>query len=379
MSTATFERALSRPSFNLGPVGVALTLIVLGEVYLTAAVAWRQGVLFLVGAGAGVVLYHAAFGFTSSWRALIAEKRGDGLRAQMLMLALTCTIFLPVLARGHIFGQPVRGAVSPVGLSVIVGAFLFGVGMQLGGGCASGTLYTAGGGSVRMLVTLAAFVAGSVLGALHMPLWQAAPALEPISLVSRLGLAASLTVSLLLFGAVALVSLVVERRYTGFVWTSLGNHVCVRLVGIESARSRWRGRGGMALLAVGYECRLAARQRPYRRHLCHGFRYHSWRVDGCRPSGPVCARLAGAAKIDSCGGGWWADARLWRPHRVRLQHWCLLQRHRLIQCSRLALVCRCVSGQRSWHADASALRAASLTDRKSHKSKASLGTGEYGG
>jgi uncharacterized membrane protein YedE/YeeE len=30
--------------------------------------------------------------------------------------------------------------VSPVGISVVVGAFMFGVGMQLGGGCASGTL-----------------------------------------------------------------------------------------------------------------------------------------------------------------------------------------------------------------------------------------------
>jgi len=159
-----------------------------------------------------MVLYHAAFGFTSSWRALIAERRGDGLRAQMLMLALTCTIFLPVLARGEIFGQSVRGAVAPVGLSVVVGAFLFGVGMQLGGGCASGTLYTVGGGSVRMLATLAAFIVGSVIGARHMPFWESVPALKPISLVSRLGLAKGLAVSLLLFGAIALLSLVVERR-----------------------------------------------------------------------------------------------------------------------------------------------------------------------
>ena len=40
---------------------------------------------------------------------------------------------------------------------------MFGIGMQLGGGCASGTLYTVGGGSTRMIVTLAAFVIGSVV------------------------------------------------------------------------------------------------------------------------------------------------------------------------------------------------------------------------
>jgi hypothetical protein len=130
----------------------------------------------------------------------------------MLMLAVTCAVFLPLLAHGQIFGQPVRGAVAPVGVSVLAGAFLFGVGMQLGGGCASGTLYTVGGGSVRMLATLAAFIAGSVIGARHMPFWQASPALEPISLVSRFGLTASLAISLVMFAAIALTSLAIENR-----------------------------------------------------------------------------------------------------------------------------------------------------------------------
>jgi len=215
MSTATFDRTLPRPSFNLGPASFAFAVIAIGATYLTATVTWRQGALFLVGAGAGMVLYHAAFGFTSSWRILIRDGLGAGLRAQMLMLAVTCAVFLPVLAHGQFFGQSVRGAVAPVGVSVLAGAFLFGVGMQLGGGCASGTLYTVGGGSVRMLVTLAAFIAGSVIGARHMPFWQSSPALEPISLVSRFGLVASLTMSLGMFAAIAFASLAIERRRHG--------------------------------------------------------------------------------------------------------------------------------------------------------------------
>jgi uncharacterized protein len=250
MSSATFDCALPRPSTNAAPVGVAFALIASGTVYLTSAVGWRQGALFLVGAGAGVVLYHAAFGFTSSWRAMIAEGRGAGLRAQMLMLAATCAVFLPVLARGQIFGQPVRGAVSPVGLPVIVGAFLFGVGMQLGGGCASGTLYTAGGGSVRMLATLVAFVAGSVIGARHMPFWQTAPALEPISLVSRLGLAPSLTVSFVLFGGVALVSLVVERARHGTLVQSALKSIAGKSAAPRN-RSAWKGPWPLVAGALG--------------------------------------------------------------------------------------------------------------------------------
>jgi uncharacterized protein len=250
MTSATLDCALPRPSTNAVPVGVACALIASGTAYLTSAFAWRQGALFLVGAGAGVVLYHAAFGFTSSWRAMIAEGRGAGLRAQMLMLAATCAVFLPVLARGQIFGQPVRGAVSPVGLPVVVGAFLFGVGMQLGGGCASGTLYTAGGGSVRMLATLVAFIAGSVIGARHMPFWQAAPALEPISLVSRLGLAPSLTVSFLLFGGIALASVVIERARHGTLAESAHKSTARTPVAPRNG-SAWKGPWPLVAGALG--------------------------------------------------------------------------------------------------------------------------------
>ena len=70
------------------------------------------------------------------------------------MLAIAVVLFFPALGAGTLFGNEVSGFVAPIGISVLVGAFLFGVGMQLGGGCASGTLFTAGGGNARMLITL---------------------------------------------------------------------------------------------------------------------------------------------------------------------------------------------------------------------------------
>jgi hypothetical protein len=179
---------------------------------LNAWVSWRQAALFLVGAGAGIVLYHAAFGFTSSWRVFIANGRGAGLRAQMLMLAVTCAVFFPVLASGNVFGQAVRGSIAPAGVAVAAGAFLFGIGMQLGGGCASGTLYTAGGGNTRMLVVLLAFIAGSVLGTAHAPWWSSLPAPRGISLVSSVGPLPGFAVSLLAFAAIAAFTSRIERR-----------------------------------------------------------------------------------------------------------------------------------------------------------------------
>src|SRR5262249_31331137 len=80
----------------------------------------------------GLVLYPALFGFTSAWRVFIANGRGAGLRAQMVMLAVAVLLFFPVLAQGSLFGQPVHGEYGAVGTSVLVGAFLFGLGMQLG-------------------------------------------------------------------------------------------------------------------------------------------------------------------------------------------------------------------------------------------------------
>ena len=173
---------------------------------------WRQSALMLVGSFAGIALYHAAFGFTSAWREVITGGNGAGLRAQMLMLAATTIVFLPLIAHGDAFGMPVRGSVAPLALSGIVGAFAFGIGMQLGGGCASGTLYTAGGGSTRMIVTLAGFIAGSVLGAWHLPAWDGQPSLGTFSLLERFGLPGGLAVNLLLLAAVAAVSLDIDRR-----------------------------------------------------------------------------------------------------------------------------------------------------------------------
>jgi hypothetical protein len=161
------------------------------------------------------VLYHAAFGFTSAWRVFISDRRGAGLRAQMLMLAITCVVFFPLLAQGTLFGQPLRGSVSPVGAGVAAGAFIFGLGMQLGGGCASGTLFSVGGGSTRMLITLFFFIIGSAIGTAHMGWWTAQPAFAATSIVTTMGPWIGLALSLVVFGAIAWITVVAEKKRHG--------------------------------------------------------------------------------------------------------------------------------------------------------------------
>jgi hypothetical protein len=128
------------PPVNPAVVTFASALLMASALALGNAYSWRQGALFLLGGALGIALYHALFGFTSAWRVFIANARGAGLRAQMLMLAVAMLLFFPAIGAGTLFGEPVRSEYGAVGVSVVVGAFLFGLGMQLGGGCASGTL-----------------------------------------------------------------------------------------------------------------------------------------------------------------------------------------------------------------------------------------------
>ena len=196
-------------------VWAAFILLILGTIGAYQIVGLNQALLFLVGGALGMTLYHASFGFTSSWRVFIKERRGRGLRAQMIMLALAVLLFFPALGAGELFGNPVKGNVNPVSMSVMIGAFIFGIGMQLGGGCASGTLYTVGGGSARMLVTLLFFCIGSVIATSHLDWWFALPHLEPISIVESLGVLPGLLLSFIVFAIIAAATVYFEKKRHG--------------------------------------------------------------------------------------------------------------------------------------------------------------------
>ena len=162
--------ALPSPRAGVAAAGIA-GLAALGYLIVSGQGA-QQGVLFVLGILLGVALFHARFGFTSAFRQLVAVGQGAGLKAHMLMLAVASFIFAPILSAGvGFFGVQTEASISPIGISVILGAFIFGIGMQLGGACASGTLYTIGSGHTAILLTLGGFVLGSVIGAWHWGFW----------------------------------------------------------------------------------------------------------------------------------------------------------------------------------------------------------------
>ena len=212
---ATASAPVAGVNLDKGPVVFVGLALILAALAIGQAIDMRQAVLFVIGGLLGLTLYHASFGFTGGWRRFVVEKRGNAIRAQMLMIAAAAVVFIPLLSLGSFNGQQLVGAFAPVGVSVLVGAAMFGLGMQLGGGCGSGTLFTVGGGSSRMLVTLIFFIVGAVIGTAHLPWWLALPSLPEISLGRTLGVPGGVIVTLVGLAAVAGLTVLVERRAHG--------------------------------------------------------------------------------------------------------------------------------------------------------------------
>jgi uncharacterized protein len=174
--------------------------------------------LIMLGFGLGVAFLKAEFSFTAAWRRFIARGDADGLVGGLLLIAIAAIVIVPVAALLPGFG----GAIAPLGPSLVIGAFVFGVGMQLANGCGSGTLYTAGGGSGRMLLTLAFFIIGSVIGSLHLPALLRLGGIDPVIAANYLGPWGGLAATLASLAAVGAIAVAIARRRRAASWPTRG-------------------------------------------------------------------------------------------------------------------------------------------------------------
>lgn len=166
----------------------------IGTAFLLLAVfvSIRQAALFLVGVGLGVALAGCRFGFTTGWRQLVTERDPRGLTGQLVLLAMAAVFAMPLLGR---FSE-LQAALGPPSVALLLGAFLFGMTMQIADGCGSGTLYKAGMGVPLNLALLPLFALGSFLGSLHLEHWLSLGASEPVGMVDRLGAGPALAMTL---------------------------------------------------------------------------------------------------------------------------------------------------------------------------------------
>src|ERR1039457_194106 len=212
MSTAALSAPDTHAGVSIDRLFLALALI--ATAILVALVLLdgqpASAALILGGFGLGIAFLKAEFSYTASWRRFLTRGEAGGLLGGLIVIAITALAVVPVAALKQNFG----GAIAPLGPSLLIGAFTFGIGMQLANGCGSGTLYTAGGGSGRMLIALFCFVAGR----LSLPSFLALGGVDPVIASDYLGpwggLAATLA-SLAL--AAAFIIAVARKRGASFM------------------------------------------------------------------------------------------------------------------------------------------------------------------
>ena len=164
----------------------------------------------LFGIAYGVVLQRSGFCFARAAFELFLLRTREAVNGVMAALLVTTIGFGAVtLVKDHVgLADGNDLLLLPVGLSTILGAMLFGLGMMLAGMCAAGTLQRAGEGYASALAVLVGIPLGAALDPFA-PLRHAAPALTGVDLSltqwmdPRLGFALTVAAILLLWVALS--------------------------------------------------------------------------------------------------------------------------------------------------------------------------------
>jgi uncharacterized membrane protein YedE/YeeE len=197
------------------PLVVAGVLAVALSWYVWSSFGGKFGSLLVIGLFLGLALFHSRFGFTSAWRQLVAVGNGTGVRAHAVLLGTTATLIALIAGTGTgLFGATPKFTPSPIGLALFVGATLFAIGMQLGGACASGTLFAVGAGQSTIVLTLGGFITGSVIYTWAYPAFTGWPQVPGLVLADHVGWWGSWAITIVALLAVAAVSRVIQARRT---------------------------------------------------------------------------------------------------------------------------------------------------------------------
>ena len=196
-------------------VYLSLLFIFLGlySVYLfTSDALWFGLLLFFTGGLLGATLNYFHFGFSSSFRQLLQHNKTAGMRAIIWMLGIAILLFAPLLWLQNWNDQDYYGFIRPLSVAIPLGAFLFGIGMQISCGCTSGTLNRVGQLQALALPTLFFMVIGGTLAAWSFSEWRDWPTWQPFAFQNHFGWSFGVAVQLLLLTSIYLWFKRGERR-----------------------------------------------------------------------------------------------------------------------------------------------------------------------
>lgn len=135
-----------------------------------------HSMIWILGLLIGFTLQKSRFCFAASFRDPIMVGSTSILKA-VIIASIISTIGFAVIQHSAINGivnsyKNVPGQIKPVGIHTALGAVMFGIGMVVAGGCASGTLMRIGEGFKLQLVVLVGFIVGTLFGAKHFEFWD---------------------------------------------------------------------------------------------------------------------------------------------------------------------------------------------------------------
>ena len=116
------------------------------------------GAYLLFGLVFGVILQRAGFCVTASFRELFTTGGGGLARGMIVTMVIAMLGFSILIERG--IRDPY---VLPLGWRTFAGGYIFGLGMVIAGGCATGTLFRIGEGNVQLML---AFVGAAISASL---------------------------------------------------------------------------------------------------------------------------------------------------------------------------------------------------------------------
>lgn len=167
--------------------------------------------IWIFGLAFGYVLQRSRFCFAASFRDLIVLKSSTMMRAVIIAMSISTLGFY--VYNVYFIQGDTAGIIYPVGLHTAVGAFLFGLGMVIAGGCASGVLMRMGEGYLMQWLSFGGLVVGSVLGSWSFKWWHGVIINSPeIILPNLLGWPLALVTQLSFLGFLYIGFLIWEKR-----------------------------------------------------------------------------------------------------------------------------------------------------------------------
>lgn len=151
------ERPRARWRQPIIAVLVVLAAIAILEIFIAQGET-NLGMFMLFGLAFGFILQRSGFCMTASFRDLFTTGGGRLARGVIVAFAVGIIGFSILVYTG--VREPF---VLPVGWHTLVGGFLFGLGMVIAGGCATGTLFRVGEGSVQLMFALLGGILGAAL------------------------------------------------------------------------------------------------------------------------------------------------------------------------------------------------------------------------